>query len=162
LKAREPRQKVLIQARIRVGNGWSDANILNYSSRGMLVHASPAPPRGSYLEIRRGSEVLVARVVWAEAERFGVRTQDPVPAGQLLGRREGDQAGSSPGGGPARERRRQPRAGQFAEQTSRWRGRRLEFAIVAALGAVTATFIMGGVNDLLAKPMAAVRTSLGN
>lgn len=54
LKPREPRRNVMIKARMRVGPSWSDALILNLSSKGLMVRSDRPPSRGSYLEIRRG------------------------------------------------------------------------------------------------------------
>lgn len=74
----------MIKARLRDGALWSDALIINMSSRGLLVRSDQSPNRGSYLEIRRGPYVIVARVVWANADRFGVQTQDIVPSERLM------------------------------------------------------------------------------
>ena len=49
MKQREPRRKVMLSARLRQEVGWSDANILNVSSRGLLLHGTIRPARGSYL-----------------------------------------------------------------------------------------------------------------
>ena len=54
-----------------VGARWGDVCILNLSKRGMLVQAPEAPERGTYLEVRRGSKEIVARVVWSAGNRFG-------------------------------------------------------------------------------------------
>ena len=74
MTAREPRLKVLVRARIKAGATWHDACILNISSRGMLMQAGVPPVRGSYLEIRRGPVLVVARVMWTKQHRFGVKS----------------------------------------------------------------------------------------
>ena len=76
MKPREPRRKVLIQARMRIEGVWADICIRDISSRGLLIQAAAAPERGSYIEIFRGPHVLVGRVVWKKDRRFGVQTQD--------------------------------------------------------------------------------------
>jgi hypothetical protein len=147
----------MIKARMRAGASWSDACILNMSSRGMLVHAPSAPSRGSYLEIRRGSYVIVARVVWANDNRFGVRTQEIVPADDLIRNPDAEaQASNSPSSGFV-ERRAVPRQ---KHEASRWRARAIEFGTFALLGGIAATMILGAMGELLARPLALVETAL--
>lgn len=155
MRAREPRQKVLIEARVRCGASWSDACILNLSSRGMLMQAERAPTRGSYLEIRRGSQVVVARVVWSNAYRFGVRTQDIVSADQLIrDPAPTTKTGASP------ERRREPRPLATRHDASRRRSRAIEFCTFAVLGVVGASMATAAVGELLSEPLEAVRLAL--
>ena len=157
LRPREPRRKVMIKARMRAGSSWSDACILNMSSRGMLVHAPSAPSRGSYLELRRGDYVIVARVVWANDNRFGVQTQDVVPADDLI--RNPDVAVQSINPQPSGfvERRAAPRR---RHEASRWRARAFEFCTFALLGGIAATLMLGAVGEILAHPLEAVETAL--
>ena len=162
LKLREPRLNVMIQARVRIGASWNDACILNLSSRGMLVRAPTAPDRGSYLEIRRGNHVIVARVVWSNADRFGVYTQDPVPAADLI-------KGTSSAGGAATsgqasfsERRTVPRPLLPTSERSRWRARAMEFSTVALLGGVASILFLGAVGEMLGRPLMAVEAALVN
>lgn len=152
----------MIAARMRSGASWSDACILNLSSRGMLVKAPVPPSRGSYLEIRRGSHVIVARVVWANADRFGVLTQDPVPAEGLIHHPDGTKPGAQVGEAAFVERRAatRPQAGKF--EASRWRARAWEFGAISLLGAVGAIAALGAVSELLARPLAVVETALNN
>lgn len=159
LKPREPRRKVMIPARMRSGAAWSDACILDLSSRGMLVKAPVAPSRGSYLEIRRGSCVIVARVVWANADRFGVHTQDRVPADGLINHPDRP-ATAKPDETGFVERRTAARASVARHEASRWRGRAWEFCAFVLLGAAGATIALGAVDDLLAKPLARVESAL--
>ncbi|MCL6697581.1 hypothetical protein LZ496_02115 [Sphingomonas sp. NSE70-1] len=146
----------MIEARVRCGATWSDACILNMSSRGMLIQAQPTPSRGSYLEIRRGSQVVVARVVWSNAIRCGVRTQDIVSAEQLIR----DHARSAKSATPV-ERRREPRLVATRHDASRFRSRAIEFGTFALLGAGVAIFATSLVGELLATPLEAVRQALG-
>ena len=162
LKLREPRLNVMIQARVRVGASWNDACILNVSSRGMLVRAPQAPNRGSYLEIRRGNHVIVARVVWSNADRFGVYTQDPVPAADLIrGTSSASAAKPSVEGGFA-ERRTAPRPLVPTSERSRRRARAMEFCTIGFLGGVAAVLLLGAVGELLGRPMMVVQTALAN
>src|SRR3954453_8262022 len=87
-KSREWRRSVLLKARIRTGAGWSDACILNISSRGMLIHAIRASDRGSIVEVRQGEHVIRARVVWSDGARAGLRADERLPVEQILSRND--------------------------------------------------------------------------
>ena len=151
----------MIWARVRAGASWSDACILNLSSRGMLVRASKAPSLGSYLEIRRGAHVMVARVVWTEADRFGVRTQDSFSPVDLIRHPEGIGAQANLSA-PGAERRAVHRPAPAARHdSSRWRGRAVEFGTFALVGMVAATLGLGAIDALLARPLLVVQAALG-
>ena len=77
-ESREERQKVMIKARMRSGVSWRDVCILNLSVHGVGIQAAEPPARGTYVEIRRGSQVIVARVAWAKGHRAGLRSQDAI------------------------------------------------------------------------------------
>lgn len=160
MKPREPRRKVLINARMRCGASWSDACILNLSKRGMLVQSPQVPSRGSYLEIRRGSHVIVARVVWANSNRIGIRTQDDVPAEELIEDKAKPAPATVAGGAPGFERRARPRPSQYHE-ASRWRSRAMEFATMALAGSAAAYLLVGTLSSSLGRPLAAVSKVLG-
>ena len=147
---------------MRCGASWGDACILNYSSRGMLVHAPQAPSRGSYLEIRRGCHVIVARVIWTNSNRFGVQTQDPVPAAGLISEPYSNVAAARPGTNGVVERRTETRQTSCSHEASRWRARMLEVGALAILGALMASLAIGAVHELLAGPVAAVETVLND
>lgn len=140
---------------MRVGSGWSDACILNLSSRGMLVQSGVAPDRGDYLEIRRGRHVVVAWVVWSKAERFGVRTQEPVSAEELL-----NDSGGAPPPASMGERRAAPRPVATRHDRSRMRGRGLEFASLAIFGGALAFLLFAAIGELLDRPLVAIESAL--
>lgn len=125
----------------------------------MLLRSAGAPSRGSYLEIRRGSYVIVARVVWANADRFGVWTQDAIPADGLI-KHPDRNAAAKPEADSFVDRRAAPRPTSERHETSRSRARAMEFGAFALLGAVGATMALGAVEELLARPLAAVETAL--
>ena len=156
MKLRETRRKVLIKARMRGPNGWHDASILDLSSRGMLLHAPTAAARGAYVEIRRGHHVIVARVAWAHQQRFGVRSQDPVPVEELLGNVD---ATASPPSAQS-ERRAVPRPTERPEDASRHRGRAFEFAGVVLAGLCAASVAYAAIGEALARPMAAISAAI--
>ena len=161
LKPREERLNVVMRARIRVGASWNDACILNLSTRGMLVRASTALDRGSYLEIRQGGHVIVARVIWRRADRFGVQTQDPIPAAALI-------RGTGPSVAPtiarpgAAERRAAIRPAAPTAEASRQRARAAQFWMATVVGGIAAILALGAMGDLLGRPLKAVGTVLAN
>jgi hypothetical protein len=150
---------VLIQARMRVGAAWSDACILNLSRRGMLVQSGMAPRRGNYLEIRRGAHVVVARVVWAKEQRFGVQTQDLVRAEDLL--QEIDNSSMSARAiSAASERRSAPRSAAVRHEANRFRGKALEFGSLAVFGVAAAFLLFATIDELLGRPIGALEAAL--
>ncbi len=164
MQVREPRRKVLIKARMRVGASWGDACILDVSSRGLLLQAASPPSRGAYCEVRRGRHVIVARVVWSSHHRFGVRTQDRIVADALI--EEPDASGAEPpqasGAEPAVERRAPTRPRDHDHEQSRWRARAIEFACIAIAGGFLATIGFGTVGRVLAHPLTSVQSALGS
>ena len=159
MKPREPRRKVMLKARLRVGAAWRDACILDLSSRGLMIQASEPLRGGSYIEMRRGRHVIVARVMWSNDRRCGLLTQDPLPTDALIAEPDLSEGRTI---APPQERRRvhaaPPRA--FAGEQSRWRGRAFEFALVVMVGGACGTFAYGAVSDALARPLAQAGSAL--
>lgn len=83
-RPREERITVLIPSRMRVGSAWADVVIHNVSSRGLMGGSDSPPAPGSYIEIRRGTIVIVGRVMWGKGRFFGVRTQDRISVKSLI------------------------------------------------------------------------------
>lgn len=162
LKPREPRLNVMIKARVRAGASWNDALILNMSSKGLLVRSNDRVNRGSYLEIRRGSHVIVARVIWLASDRFGVQTQDPVPAAALIRDPDGVAAGNKPAGPAIRDRRSAPRRVELRHEKSRQRGRTMEFTAVALACGAIALLIGNSVAEVASRPLSAVQAALAS
>ena len=161
MKQREPRRKVVLSARLRQDEGWSDANILNVSSRGLLLHGSIRPARGSYLEVRRGSCVIVGRVIWVEANRFGLRTQEHLSIDSLIS--SAPIAIAAKGAGPPfMERRARPRSEglEWRYVKSRERGRAIQFSMIAATGLLLALFVFETAGAVLAAPLTEVTEKL--
>lgn len=158
VKSREQRRTVLVSARMRVGARWGSVRILNISSRGLLIQSPEPPPRGSYLEVRRGRYTIVARVVWASDGRFGVETQDPLSIDAIV--REPDHSGPDcrqpSGAEEAVERRAQdPKRVSSAQRLERSRtlARSAEFACIAFCGAAAAMMAYAIVEETLARPI---------
>lgn len=160
MKTREPRQKVLIRARMKSAEGWHDACIVDLSRRGAGLQAASAPQRGSYVEIRRGDHVLVARVVWSRRHRFGVSTQDEIAVDSVVA----DRAAPRPrplAPGLAKDRRRTPRSPHEQAEHNRLWSRRVQFAVAAGAGILAALAIGDGVRQALAEPLGEVSGVLG-
>jgi hypothetical protein len=150
----------MIKARVRAGESWNDALILNMSTRGLLVRSDRPASRGSYLEIRRGPYVIVARVVWSSADRFGVQTQDPVPAAALIRDPDGARATAVPAETKPVERRSVPRLAEVSHETSRQKARIAEFAAIALACCLVALLIGNALFEVVARPLRAAEHSL--
>jgi len=141
----------MLPARMRTSAGWSDACILNVSSRGLLVHTRLATPDGATVELFHGEHVIIARVVWRQGPRVGLAAEDRVPIEQILtlGR-------SVPLQLPSQARRRRQRA----HERSREHSRLIEFVGVAGIAITLSVAATIMVSDVLAAPMARVRVAL--
>ena len=159
MKARETRIKVLIEARMKAGTCWNDVRVLNLSSRGMMLQAPQPPRRGAYVEVRRGRHVIVARVVWSEAQKFGVSTQDRLSIDSLINENFPPVPREAVSGVPI-ERRAKPRISAEGWEKSRYRGRAMEFACIAFAGATAAVVGFGAVESALAQPLLAINAAL--
>ena len=160
MKPREARRKVLIDARLRQDCGWSDARILNLSSRGMMVRASSAPARGTYVEISRGAYRIVARDVWVKGDRFGARSQDRI-AFEAIAKGEEDSLRKPANFNNDRRLQRRDLDPEEQHERSRARSRRLELAVVVAFGSAAAGFAFDAVRETLARPLGRVEAVFG-
>ena len=167
MKQREPRRNVLIRARMRNGPSWADVNIRNISSRGLMVQATSSPPRGSYVELRRGRHAIVARVAWSSGPRFGLQTQDRLDVEAIVA--EPDQSsvdyGKAKAADPTFERRTETRVSSRQEierraERSRLYARLGQFAGIGAIALVLVGGVVGAVLTVLPAPMAAVSSAL--
>ena len=162
LKPREARREVHIPSRMRSREEWIDVCIRNISSRGLLVECSSPPSRGSYVDIRRGSQVIIGRVVWSKAGRFGVRTQDRLDIDAIINEPRLAQRPIRP---TASERRNRSRAGADADITSRlernrWRSSIMQFVLIVVGVIAASALIATAVHDVLASPLAAIERAL--
>lgn len=119
-----------------------------------MIHTGRPIARGTEVELRRGHYVIVARVVWRDGGRAGLRAEDRVPIEDIvtLGQSPALQLTATAG-----ERRKQPRP----EDRSRFQGRAIEFAgvLVVAVGLAGAGFTM--VEAAFARPLAVVAAAFG-
>ena len=156
MKTREARQKVMIRARMRSGVSWHDVCILNLSRRGLGIQAAEPPQRGTYVEICRGSQVIVARVMWAKGHRAGLHSQDAIAVQALVREDPANDRGAAPNV----ERRRAPRSMQQRHERSRLIARTMEFACVGLAGLAFGLVALGSIEQALARPIAQVRAAL--
>ena len=158
MKAREPRRKVVVPARLNAGPKWVDAVVLNISSRGMLVRSETPIEVGTYIDLRRGRQVIIGRAVWTNGNQFGVRTQDRIDVEALLG--ELSRPSSADKAQP--ERRAEPRRGaapitaaQRAER-NRHLGVLLQYGMIVAVAVAAAGYAATTVHDLLSQSLGQV------
>ena len=153
-KPRELRRRVVVPARLRHGAAWTDACILNISSRGMMIHTGRQIAKGTQVEVRRGDHVIIARVVWRDSGRAGLQAEERVPVEEIM------TLGKSPAlrlTAPPAERRKQPRPGE----SSRLRGRAMEFAAFATISACLAAAGLSMVQAAFARPIEMISEVLG-
>lgn len=157
MKPRENRQKVMIKARMLNGVSWQDICILNCSPHGLGIQSATPPQRGSYVEIRKGRQTIVARVAWSKGHRAGLRSQDPIFIAALV---SGNDAASAMSNADFTERRRHPRAPLPSHSDSRLAGRAMEFACFAIIAAAVGLAGLSAVSQALARPMEEVQAAL--
>jgi hypothetical protein len=156
-RPRELRRRVVIPARLRSGAEWSDACILNISSRGLLIHAGRAGPEGTLVELHRGDHVIIARVMWRDGTKVGVRCDERLPVDEIMSLAHSTSLRLIASDGAAVERRRHPRADH---SINRLRARALEFIGIGAI--VTCLAVGAGtlVHEAFASPVARVEAAL--
>jgi hypothetical protein len=160
LKVREPRQKVMIKARMRIGAAWNDVCILNISPRGLSMQAAAPPPRGTYLEVRRGHHEILARVVWVNHHRFGVRTQDVLAIDDIVNQPDRSAApADAVAAGAIPDRRQSKRSLAERHEDSRMLSRAMEFGMIGIVAASGAVAAFGTVADAL-EPLGQVSAAL--
>lgn len=144
MKPRDPRKKVLMRAEVQAGASWTDACILDVSSRGLGLQSAEPPPPGSYVEVRSGSHTVVARVMWATQHRFGLKAQDPVLMSAIA-------SGSAPC--PVKTR---PVPGNDAP----WFGKSVEFVGLALAVGAAALLLADMAGKTLSEPLSQVQPAL--
>ena len=146
----------MLPARLRNGVKWSDACILNISSRGLMIYAKCFVEPGSYVELRRGGQPIVARVIWRANNRIGLCSHDRLAVEDIV-RGEVVAAAVPVFSGSIRvEPRRQP---QDVER-SRARARAMQFLSLLLIGTALAVAAGAIVADTLSRPAAAVQAAM--
>ena len=156
-RPRELRRQVLLPARMRIGMSWSDACILNISSRGLLIRSGGPAPEGSIIELRRGDHVIVARVMWRQGPKAGLQADERLPVEEILTIAQSASLQLTASRSPTVERRRQPRP---LDDHSRMRARAIEFIGTAVVGASLAGGAVAMAVQAFAKPLMVVKSAL--
>jgi len=157
---REKRESVLFPVRVRDDDHWSDGRIRNVSSRGLMLEMESPPPRGSFIEIRRGDIVIVGQVRWSSGAQCGLRTQDRVPV-ERLGHHSAAPLHHFTGAEPV-ERRVQVRVmtPQEIAERSRSRARLFQSLSLVIVGATGAVFFAMLMYDILHRTLDVIEESL--
>lgn len=146
---------------MRSGASWHDVCILNVSLHGLGIQSSEPPDRGTYVEVCRGTQSIIARVAWAKGHRAGLRSQDAIFIKALVNEALSPPQGVPVSSGRPVERRRAPRALQQAHDNSRLASRAMEFACFALLAGAIAITAFGTVEQALARPLSQISEALG-
>ena len=144
----------MLPARVRTTAGWSDACILNLSSRGLMVRAHFVTLEDGFVELWHGDHAISARIVWREGLKAGLQADDPIPVEQILSISSAPSLQLSADPYRGRDRRKRPRS------DSRVRGRVFEFASIAIVAAALALGFCFWVGEALAQPLTLIRTAL--
>lgn len=147
---------MVLPARVRTPAGWSDACILNVSSRGLLIHARVGADTGTRIELHHRHHAIVARVVWRSGARAGLRSEDRVPVEDFMILGQAHNVTLTATDQPGGERRLAPR-----HEASRARGRTIEFAGALAIAVVLVAGMLSMVEAALARPLASIGAALG-
>lgn len=162
MKPREPRLPVNVAARMHTGTDWVDVTILNMSARGLMMRASCDVGRGSYVEVRRGTLTIVARVVWSRGGYFGLRSQDRIPIEDVVNEpRLLKRPGAAPTTQPAERRGEARRALDARVKRSQNFARVFQFVAIGGAGAVAVAILAGTIGQLLMGMSATVQRAMG-
>ncbi|CAM3212279.1 MULTISPECIES: PilZ domain-containing protein [Sphingomonas] len=163
-KNREARRQVLIPCRIKSVRGWGDACIHNVSSRGMMIACDDPLAPGEYLDLRRGRQVVIGRVVWRRDRFSGIRTQDVISADSLVNEPRLEGRPVDPQQGTERRVMRQSMASEIDAarrmERSRSLSQMLQFGALGIFGLVAAVTIATQVGQMLAKPAVQISQAL--
>ena len=157
---REWRRKVLVSARMRSPAGWGEARILNVSSRGMMIRTVHPAHAGSLIELRRGDQVIFARVVWQSGTRAGLRSDSILPVTDLMCMSEkvGDPPALWSPAGPATR----GRAVCIDQAAVAYRSRVMQFAAITAIAAIVAIGLGSMAVEVLGTPLKQMQLALGS
>ena len=156
-RPRELRRRVIMPARLHSSSGWTDACILNVSSRGLMIHSARAGPQGSIVELRRGRHAIVACVVWRDGARVGLKTEERLAVEDLI--RLNCASAMMVTAGQAQKRARGTPS-QRRERNRRSLGRVIEYVGVALIACTLAATAFDVFERGLGTPMALIETAL--
>jgi hypothetical protein len=149
---------------MKSARGWGDACIHNISSHGMMVASDDPLAAGEYVDIRRGRQVVIGRVIWHRDRFSGIRTQDVISADALVSepRLEGKPLSTA-----ARDDRRDVRNRLVSEidaarrmERSRSISSALQFGTLCLFGLAAAATIAVQVGHMLTAPGSRIQQAL--
>jgi hypothetical protein len=156
-RPRELRRRVNLRARLHANSKWSDASILNISSRGMMINAPRGSGAGSTVELWFGRQRIVGTVVWHNGTHAGVSADGFLPVEDLLASDKGSNLQFTIEPWPAAERRALPRRREESRQSGRW----MEFCAIGLIAFCLSLGALGLVGQAFARPLAKVHQVLG-
>jgi hypothetical protein len=156
-RPRELRRRVVLPARVRLGSAWSDVCILNISSRGMMIQANRGAPRGSIVEIERGDQLILARVIWRDGARAGLQVDEQLPIGDILSLGQSRGLQLTAADALLFERRKHPPT----HDRSRLRARTLEFVAIALIAMSLSAAALSMLHEAFARPLAVIEAAFG-
>lgn len=148
---------------MRADDKWVDVKIRNVSANGMMMEAAQAPKRGAFIEIRKGTSVIiVGQVRWAGSNHFGIRSQDRISL-DLLTNEHAAAVARAAANDKNNDRRSAQRALERPEDVAE-RSRRIsamiQFGFMTLIAGGAALFAASQVSGLLSRPMQAVNQAL--
>ncbi|WBO23845.1 PilZ domain-containing protein [Sphingomonas abietis] len=166
-RPRETRRPVHIPSRMRSGAEWMDVCIRNVSSRGLLVESESPPAPGTYVDLRRGSQIVIGRVVWRNDRLFGVRAQDRIEIDALIKEPRLARPAAKLETTANPERRSKSRADTDQNvarrlERSRQLSSAIQFALIAVAGISASAIIAAEVYNLLKHPIAEIDAALSS
>lgn len=156
---REWRRKVLVSARMRSPAGWGDVRILNVSSRGMMIRTALPTTPGTTIELRRGDQVMVGKVMWRSGSRAGLRSDTVLPVMDLMCVSE-KLGQAKPLWSPVTTRAR-PRPACIDEAASTYRGRAMQFGAVLTFVAMVGFALGSAAMATLGPPLSEMQLAMG-
>lgn len=149
---------------MRIDGDWFDVSIRNLSSRGLMAKTNAAVTQRSYVELHRGDQTVIGRVVWTRGDLFGLRTQDRIDIAGMMGRAQtGRVEQSTAGTAMVIERRAKPRDGSSSDRAelSRAFGAKFQFIAIGAAGAFASVAAAAAIARLLHGAVAPTMAALG-
>jgi hypothetical protein len=121
-----------------------------------MVYTKGTASPGTVIELRRGAQIVIARVIWRKNQRVGLSTQGELPIREIISSETAAAAVAAPAISAGIERRIRRRD----EDRSRYASRAFEFASIVFVGAVLGGFAAVWVEETLAKPLIAAAAAL--
>lgn len=154
---REPRVKVLIAIRVRGHGPVTEACLRDICSRGVLVQAASAPPRGAIVELVGPFAPVAARVVWSNGRRFGAELRERLDVQALTsGKMDRRSRCAAMAEYQAADRRARPPPRQSPSHIGRW----MQTAAAFLIGTGVAGGMAFVAYELLADAVVSIRTAL--